>query len=51
MIEKIGAGEGHRTLVISLEGRCRSVSQPFFPHHTKRGIASTSVAVYWGEMP
>jgi hypothetical protein len=27
----IGAGEGNRTLVISLEGCCSTISTPFFP--------------------
>ena len=46
IIEKIGAGEGNRTLVISLEGCCSTVSIPFFPLHEKPVLAGTSGQAY-----
>src|SRR6516162_2783443 len=46
VVENIGAGEGNRTLVISLEGCCSTISTPFFPLHEKPVLAGTSRLVY-----
>ena len=46
VLENIGAGEGNRTLVISLEGCCCTISSPFFTLHEKPVLAGTSRLVY-----
>src|SRR6185436_16359503 len=44
---KVGAGEGNRTLVVSLEGFCSTIElHPHFvlPHHSELALARRAVA-------
>jgi integrase len=49
VLEEVGAGEGNRTLVISLEVRCCTISRPFFPQPQAPEVAGIFVPAYGPE--
>src|SRR5262245_9516752 len=45
----VGAGEGNRTLVISLEVSCCTISRPFFPQAQALEVACIFISLYGPE--